>query len=74
MSDMSSDIWNALPINERKRLRGCIIEIHIREVEMAKSEARIAHRRHMDSLNDRLKAMKRSMLEWERETLKVEAQ
>lgn len=65
MTQLSKEVWNALPIEERERLNGCLLEIHIREIKVAKNEAINSHNRHMASLDDRLKSLELFMAEWE---------
>ena len=57
------DLWNNLPIEERKRLMPHMIEMHILHLEQCKVKAVRHHTNHMRELNNLIKDLKKDLLQ-----------
>ena len=57
------DLWNNLPIEERKRLMPHMIEMQILHIEQCKEKAVRHHKNHMRELNDQIRNLKKELLQ-----------
>ena len=62
---LASDTWNALSKSERHRLHGCIVERQILDLEIEKSRAITAHKKHMTAINNHMRNLRQSLQRWE---------
>lgn len=59
-----SDVWNELPIEQRKRLSGFTIQQQIRDIEIEKKRAKAAHQKHISECDEHLKYLRASLARW----------
>ena len=63
----ASDIWNALPYEDRARLKGALIERQMLDIEREIKRAKSAHKKHIEDARSQLQNLARSYSEWKRE-------
>jgi hypothetical protein len=61
MNCKHSDLWNDLPLDERKRLMPHMIESQMRHILNCKQKAISAHKKHMKELDAWLKNLKNEL-------------
>lgn len=72
-TSLATEIWNALPIETRKRLVGVTIKEQIRGIKHEISRAKSAHAKHLRETRSHLKNLEQAYSRWEREQSEVES-
>lgn len=65
--DKASELFNSLSFDERKRLRGILIQTQLTALRIEKRRTVAAHRKHMTDLNAHLKNIEKELEKWEEE-------
>lgn len=64
----ASNRWNALPKEERRRLRGIIIERQMLDYQLEIRRAQAAHEKHLREVRKHLQNVEAEYEKWLRET------